>query len=258
MYTTGLIGKNINYSQSPKIHNNYYKKNNISFFYKIFNLNQNEMDDFINNLHENNIKGFNVTIPYKESIVKYLSNIVYPADKIGAVNTVAVKDNELIGYNTDYIGFIKSLQYYDIHVKNLNCLIIGAGGSAKCVYYALKELDAKDICIVCRNTEKAKLKFENKVKILDIKDENKIDRYDLIVNCTPIGGPNFKQEKPIELKNLKKNCVVYDLNYIPKKSKLLKDAKEKGAFIINGEKMLIFQAYSAIEIWCLDGIEGGQ
>lgn len=258
MYTTGLIGKNINYSQSPEIHNNYYKKNNIPFFYKIFNLNKDQIDDFIKDLHKNKIRGFNVTIPYKETILQYLNDIVYPADKIGAVNTVVVQEEKLVGYNTDYIGFIKSLQYYNIQVKNFRCLIIGSGGSAKCIYYALKELNAKEICIISRNPEEAKLKFEEKVKILNIKDENKVDRYDLVVNCTPIGGPNFKEQKPIELKELKKNCVVYDLNYIPKRSKLLKEAKEKGAFIVNGEKMLIFQAYSAIGLWCLNGIEGGR
>lgn len=157
------------------------------------------------------------------------------------MNTVAVQEDKLIGYNTDYIGFIKSLQYYNIQVKNFKCLIIGSGGSAKCIYYALKELNARDICIVSRNPEKARLKFEKKVKILNIKDENKLDRYDLIVNCTPIGGPNLKEQKPIELKEIKKNCVVYDLNYTPKRSKLLKEAKENGAFIINGEKCSFFR-----------------
>ncbi|NFV14174.1 shikimate dehydrogenase [Clostridium sporogenes] len=258
MYITGLIGKNISYSKSPQIHNDYYKKNNIPFSYKIFNLKPDQIDNFIKNLYKNNIRGFNATIPYKEIILQYLNDIVYPADKIGAVNTVVVQKNKLVGYNTDYIGFVKSLQYYNIQVKNLSCLIIGSGGSAKCIYYALKELGAKKICIISRNPEKAKLKFEKKVKILNSKDENKIDSYDLIVNCTPIGGPNFKEEKPIELKGLKKKCVVYDLNYIPRRSKLLKEAKEKGAFIINGEKMLDFQAYSAIDLWCLNGIEGGQ
>ncbi len=171
---------------------------------------------------------------------------------------MVVQKNKLVGYNTDYIGFIKSLQYYNIQVKNLNCLIIGSGGSAKCIYYALKELGAKRICIISRNPKKAQLKFEKKVKILNSDNENKIDSYDFIVNCTPIGGPNFKEEKPIEFKELKKNSVVYDLNYTPKMSKLLKEAKQKGAFTINGEKMLEFQAYSAIELWCLNGIEGGQ
>ncbi len=80
------------------------------------------------------------------------------------MNTVAVQEDKLIGYNTDYIGFIKSLQYYNIQVKNFKCLIIGTGGSAKCIYYALKELNARDICIVSRNPEKARLKFEKKLK----------------------------------------------------------------------------------------------
>lgn len=258
MYYTGLLGRNISYSRSPEIHNTYYEEHNIPFSYKIYDTRQEDLDIFIKNLTLNNIVGFNVTIPYKETIIKYLDKLVYPADKIGAVNTVAVKDNKLIGYNTDYIGFKESLECNNINIEGSSTLIIGTGGAAKCVYRVLKDLNASNIDVFSRNPQKTKVKFPQNIKILNIGDENNLKEYDVIVNCTPLGGANYKDMTPIKLQDIRKECIVYDLNYEPKESKFLKESKLLGAVTINGEDMLKLQAYASINLWKIHIFERGK
>lgn len=254
MKICGLIGSNIQYSKSPDLHNEYYKDNNIPFEYKLFDIKEDELGEFVSKLHENNIIGFNVTIPYKEKILSHLHRLEYPANLIGAVNTVLLKEDTLIGYNTDYFGFIESLNLHKIEVKGKSVLIIGNGGSAKAVYYALKDLGALSIDVAGRNIQKIEREFFFANNILNIKTINSLYKYDLIVNCTPLGNIN-NNIMPVELLNFNKNLIIYDLNYIPKESKILIEGKKKGLRTINGESMLKAQAYCAIKIWTANAQE---
>ncbi|WP_040211595.1 shikimate dehydrogenase [Clostridium polynesiense] len=247
MKRCGLLGRNIQYSLSPKIHNEYYIKNNLPFTYELFDVGQQELEDFMVNCYENKIIGFNITIPYKEAVLDFLDELKYPSDKIGAVNTVKIaEDGKKIGYNTDYFGFIESLMENDIDVKNKRALIVGSGGSAKAVYIALKDLKAKNISVLCRRIEKAGMFFMDAdiIKYHNIS----LNKYDLVINCTPLGNINFKG-KPIELLDYNEDLIVYDLNYIPEKSEFIMDAESKGLKAINGKSMLINQAIHSINIW---------
>lgn len=247
MNKCGLLGRNIGYSKSPIIHNDYYRKVGISLSYELFDIEENEIEVFLNNLERQCIIGFNVTIPYKEKIIKYLDRIEYPVNKIRAVNTVLVKNNELIGYNTDYIGFLKSIEEYDLEGKKV--LILGNGGAAKCVSCVFLDLKCGSIDIAVRNESRAKEYFGNHCSIILFDNLNDLSKYDMIVNCTPLGSVNYINEKPISLKSIKENCIVYDLIYNPVKTKFLEEAERYGAIIINGEKMLRYQAYAAADIW---------
>ncbi|WP_315118044.1 shikimate dehydrogenase [uncultured Clostridium sp.] len=249
MKYTGLLGKNIGYSHSPQIHNNYYKINSIPLYYKIFDIDEKDISNFINNLKRNDILGFNVTIPYKRVILNYLKKIEYPADKIGAVNTVALTEEGLVGYNTDYYGFLESLKINKINLYKKKALIIGSGGAAKCVYEALKTLKLDSIDMVSRSIIKDKDEFKNIHKFLILAEENDYSPYHIIINCTPVGGENYKDISPINLGEINKDLIIYDLNYSPSKTKLLKSGELLGAKVINGELMLKLQAYKAIEIW---------
>jgi shikimate dehydrogenase len=244
----GLLGKNIQYSRSPQIHNTYFQEKNLEIDYKLFDMNEEQIEYFIRNLKNNNILGFNVTIPYKQTIIKYLTKLIYPADKIYAVNTVVVDGNELVGYNTDYFGFIKSLESYNINLNGKNALIIGAGGAARCIAYALSDLNCS-IVIAARNLEKAKKAFLDKFTIVSAADSINLMNYDIIINCTPLGGQDYKGKLPIKIDRVKENCIAYDLVYNPEKTEFLRKAEQLGAIIINGERMLIYQAYSAADIW---------
>lgn len=249
MKICGLLGENICYSKSPSIHNEYYKLKNYPIEYKIFDIKDNEIINFINNLRKNNILGFNVTIPYKELILEYLNEITYPANKIKAVNTVLVSENGLIGYNTDYSGFIKSLQKNNIELKDKNALIIGAGGAAKAVYHALLDLNCGNIKVTNRNIEKASSYFEDHCKIIPLNHLEDLSSFDIIINCTPLGGKNHINLLPIEIKSVKQGSIVYDLVYNPAETRFLQEAKAHGAITLNGESMLKHQAYEAANIW---------
>lgn len=247
----GLLGKNIKYSKSPQIHNGYYLKHGINLNYEIFDLQENEIPTFLHNLYINDIIGFNVTIPYKEYIINFLTRLDSSAAETKSVNTVACYNHELIGYNTDIFGFAESLKKYDINVANKSALIIGNGGVAKSVIYALTNSNIGNIDIIARNFNKIEdnlLKYDINNKFL-LGQDIETDRYDLIINCTPIGGANYANMSPLNLESLNKKAVVYDLNYIPQKSLLLCQAENLGVKAINGELMLKLQAYKAIDIW---------
>ncbi|MBZ9687802.1 shikimate dehydrogenase [Clostridium estertheticum] len=249
MKYTGLLGNNIQYSQSPKVHNDYYRLNGLDFHYKLFDLQYNEIAYFIENLDDNNIIGFNVTIPYKEHIINFLDKVVCPAKDIGAVNTVVLKNNKLIGYNTDYLGFIKSLKVEGINSLNGRALIIGNGGAAKSVFFALKDLGIEYIDIAGRDKCKVIQEFSKIDNFIEFNSIIDCNNYSIIVNCTPLGGINHLKELTLKLENTSEKNILYDLNYIPEKTLFLGQGEENGAKIINGKNMLKFQAHFAIDIW---------
>lgn len=249
MKNTGLLGNNIQYSRSPEIHDEYYKLNKLDFHYKLFDMEKNEIRYFIENLYNNNILGFNVTIPYKEYIINFLKEVMYPANEIGAVNTVVVTNQGLIGYNTDYFGFIKSLEVEGIKLIKGRALIIGNGGAAKSVFLALKDLGVESIDMTSRNKNRIITQFPRVDKFIEFNSIINCENYDIIVNCTPLGGIKHIEEFPLKFINTSEKNIFYDLNYTPKKTKFLMQGEKSGAKIINGMNMLKFQAHFAIDIW---------
>ena len=129
----GLLGEKLSHSLSPKINKIILEKNNTEGAYKLFEIPKNKLDNFVEAVKLLKIKGFNVTIPYKESIMKYLDCISDEATRIGAVNTVMLKDNKLYGYNTDYFGIEVMIKSKNINVKNKTAVILGSGGACKAV-----------------------------------------------------------------------------------------------------------------------------
>ncbi len=249
MKKCGLLGENIQYSSSPSIHNDYYLKKGVKLTYEIFDTSHSGLSHFIKGLSEEQIIGFNVTIPYKESIIKYLDELAYPADRINAVNTVLVKDKTLVGFNTDYFGFIKSLEEYNLNLEGKHALVIGNGGAAKCIAVALQDLKCKSIDIAARDITRSYDYFNRFCNIRELKEVNEFTKYSIIVNCTPLGGVHYRNISPVAINQLSKDCIVYDLVYNPKLTRFLEEAREYGALIINGESMLKYQAYKAADIW---------
>ena len=232
----GLIGKNIDYSFSAKYFSDKFKTEKISDCeYKNFDLTR--IEDF-NNLEFNNIKGLNVTIPYKEKIITFLDKIDKSASEIGAVNTIAKKNNKLIGYNTDYIGFINSFKN-NLNFKN--ALILGTGGASKAIQYALN-IKKINFDIASR---KNNIKYKSYKKI-----NESLHEYDLIINTTPIGTyPNVSEKPKLNYSLINEKYFCYDLIYNPKKSSFLVECEKKGAKIINGFEMLKSQAEESWKIW---------
>jgi len=186
--------------------------------------------------------GYNVTIPYKQSIIKYLDFLDDTAKEINAVNTIKVFNNRLTGYNTDVYGFEKSLKPL-LKPWHKSALILGTGGGSKAVEYVLKKLNI-NLLFVSRNPVN---KYQ--IKYSDI-NEQIINSHHLIINCTPVGMyPHIDNAPLIPYKLLTNKHLLFDLVYNPEITMFLKSGKENGAETINGLKMLHLQAEKSWEIW---------
>ena len=240
--TFGLIGKNISYSFSKKFFSKKFDKLNLekSCEYKNFDLNH--IKDFKTIIKKYNIHGLNVTIPYKEEVLKYLDEIDVHAQKIGAVNTIKVDSKGFLkGFNTDYIGFYNSIK------KNLNnvhkkALVLGTGGASKAIVYGLKKLQIQTT-IVSRSKAKGCITYKEINSIV-------MGDHQIIINCTPLGtSPNTSECPDIPYKLIGKSHLCFDLIYNPDISQFLKKSKKNNASIINGAEMLEQQAEESWKIW---------
>ena len=241
MKTFGLIGKGIDYSFSRSFFKKKFKAEKLNYEYKNFDINT--IDDFPSILKiDEKISGLNVTIPYKETIIPFLDEIDFEAQKIGAVNTIKIRNNKLVGYNTDHYGFIKTLIPY-LNNNHNSALILGTGGASKAVNYGLNKLKIKSQ-FVSRNPKLDKhISYNCLTK--DIISKNTI-----IINCTPIGTyPNIEESPNIPYKYVTQKHILFDLIYNPLKTKFLKKGLQAKAQTINGLKMLELQAEKSWEIW---------
>ena len=236
----GLIGKNINYSFSKKFFNDKFIKENISdCSYENYDLKS--IKEFGSVLKDKSIKGFNVTIPYKKEIIDFIDEIDPIAKNIGAINTLKINDRKIIkGYNTDYLGFISSIQHLIFYQKN--ALVLGTGGASKAIIYGLNSMGIK-------STNISRKKTRGTVRYEDLNEEI-IKENRIIVNCTPLGTfPKIEESPKIPFEFLTSNHLCYDLIYNPEKTKFLKESEKMGARIVNGKKMLENQANESWEIW---------
>jgi len=241
MKTFGLIGRNISYSFSKAYFSQKFKAENIEAEYLNFDLQS--IDQIHNILKETpQLSGLNVTIPYKEEIIPFLSKLDSVAKEILAVNTIKIEtDGSLTGYNTDYFGFQESLKPH-LQAYHKKALILGTGGASKAIAYALRNLKIS-YTFVSRNPEKDQLSYTQLSK--EVINENH-----LIINCTPLGTyPNIENFPPIPVEFLSPKHLIYDLIYNPEITQLMKLALNANAKVINGKKMLQLQAEKAWEIW---------
>lgn len=240
----GLIGKKLGHSFSADFFNEKFSREGIDECYKLFPLNNiDELPLLLSKYPD--LKGLNVTIPYKQEVMKYLNAVSEDAKAIGAVNVIKITRNNnhifLKGYNSDFIGFIDSLKpLLKPYMKN--ALILGTGGASKAVGYALNQLGI-EVKFVSR-------KSGNNYITYDQLDKDIIERNLLIVNTTPLGmSPDIESYPPIPYQYLSDRHLCYDLVYNPTETEFLKKAKEKGAETKNGLEMLYGQAVGAWAIW---------
>lgn len=237
----GLIGRNISYSFSKAYFTNKFTTLNLkSHSYENFDLKS--IEEFPNLLrHNRELKGLNVTIPYKEAIIPYLDSLDKKAASIGAVNTIKFTKDGLQGFNTDAYGFKKSI-YPFLKETHKQALILGTGGASKAITHVLKELG-----ISFKKVSRTPIGSQ-----IGYSDLNKkiIDTYTVIINCTPIGTfPDTDAKPNIPYRYLTSDHILFDLIYNPEKTAFLLAGEHKGAAICNGLKMLEFQAEKAWEIW---------
>ena len=229
-----LLGHKLSHSQSKIIHEYFFEKNGIDAEYELLEIEENEILDKLSLLRNGYYNGFNVTIPYKETVMKFLDVLSPAAKEIGAVNTIYLKDGLLVGDNTDYLGFIDELNKFDICVEGKNVYVLGSGGASKGIRYALKLLKANPI-VVSRSSEKG----------LTYDELKQLNHIDVVVNTTPVGMyPNIDGEI-LDKDTVKKIDICIDLICNPKQTKLLQYSKEGYCGIM----MLICQALHAEKLW---------
>ncbi len=242
-----VIGNPIEHSLSPKLHNHWFKENNINAVYDKKKINENEIKEMIDEVKNERINGINVTVPFKKSIISFLDELTPIAHETQSVNTIYKKKNKIFGDNTDVGGFEQSLKHINYSIKNKKILILGAGGVVPSIIIALKRLGAFKIILSNRTKEKAE-DLKKIYSYLEIVDWGKLTAVDMIINATSLGLKKTDEIK-LNYSDIGSNKLFYDIIYNPNKTNFLSKAKEFGNQIENGKMMFIYQARLAFEIW---------
>jgi len=253
-----IIGHPIEHSMSPIMHNAVLQDLELDFVYMAFDVPPNRLKEAVKGFKALNVKGISVTIPLKEIIIRFLDEIDGIANKIGAINTIKNEDGVLIGKNTDAEGGRKAILDAGYEIKGKNILILGAGGVAKAICYALAK-DANKIVITNRTEVRAKKLAMELKKIIKVNAEGtnnseitlrrEIKTTDILINATPVGMYPLINKSPIEKEILHNQLFVFDLIYNPLETQLIKDAKVIGCRTLGGLDMLVNQGALAFEWW---------
>ncbi|MFD1066314.1 shikimate dehydrogenase [Oceanobacillus locisalsi] len=251
--TLKLIGYPIKHSLSPWIHHTFIERSGIEGSYSLHEIPSEEVfEEEINKLREAKVNGFNITVPYKQTIIPYLDRMDVTAERVGAVNTVSLEGDKWVGYNTDGIGYVQALRdkFPDMDRNiDVSILILGAGGAARGIFHGLIQAGYNDLTLANRTKTKCEdivKGYQASVITLEEAEEN-LAAYDVIIQTTSVGMNEAKQI--VDLANLRKDTIVSDIVYQPLDTPFLNQAKEKGGRTHYGHLMLLYQAQKAFEIW---------
>jgi shikimate dehydrogenase len=205
-----------------------------------------------------NIRGLNVTMPHKTTVINHLDRVDLSAQIINSVNTILNKENMLFGFNTDGVGALKALKENGVELKGRKVLLLGAGGAARAIAYVMAK-EADELAVLNRTVRQAR----SLVKLLERSFNKKIvagslspndiqtnlQDSDILINATSVGMKPKPDETVVPPKLLRKNLAVMDIVYNPFETKLTRDAKVLGAKVVSGVEMLIYQGAASFEIW---------
>lgn len=248
-----VIGDPISHSMSPMLHNAWLKQLGIDGEYVAMHVAADQLEDALESFIEQQLAGFNVTLPHKEKLLGLVDEVEDTAEAIGAVNTVVIQGEKLLGFNTDAYGFWQNLkpQITDKEATLKHPVVLGAGGAARAVVYALEKAGAKEIHVLARDVQKASnIKEVSKNIALDefshFRSHQK--HASLIINTTPLGmkGVNAFDW---DLSDLSNHALVTDIVYNPIETPLLAAARARGNPVVDGLGMLIHQALPGFEAW---------
>lgn len=252
--TFAVIGDPIDHSLSPALFNAAFLFLKMNCAYIAYRVPKGELVFGIDALRKIGISGFNVTIPHKVEMMRFLKEADYECKLVGATNTVVNDNGDLKGYNTDVHGFTEPIKNRKIDARDSDVLLIGAGGAARAILVAFSKEKVRKITIANRTKQKAQelIDFTHGLGIdsdySDLDNAGEISgKFKFIVNATSIGLGG--SDCPISTKNINKNSIVYDIVYMPVETKLIEQSKKQGATIIYGWEMLLSQAMRAFEIW---------
>ena len=241
-----VIGKPINHSLSPKLHNYWFKKNNIEATYEKKETDEKNLKTIISEVKEKKISGINVTVPFKKAVIPYLDKLSPEAEQTKSVNTIILSNDNLVGHNTDIAGFTKAIKKLQFNIEGKKIFILGAGGVVPSIIFALKNMNVLHITVSNRTREKAedlKVQFHN----LEVLDWGKIMDFDVIINATSLGLN--KEFINLDFSKFGNNKLFYDVIYNPAETNFLKEAKKLGNKTENGKLMFVYQAFEAFKLW---------
>ncbi len=251
--TFAVIGDPIDHSMSPSIHNAAFRELNLEASYIAYRIPRGELEEGIESLKKISISGFNVTIPHKVEVMRYLDRTDESCSIIGAANTVTNDGGTLKGYNTDMDGFLDPIKRRGLGIRGEDVLLVGAGGAARAIVTGFAREHAARITIVNRTLQKARelARFSERIGLeaeaAAIGDVPDMSGCRFVVNATPVGMGG--EPAPISAGQIPQDSVVYDIVYAPVNTDLIKKARGRGAAIIYGYEMLLGQAARAFEIW---------
>lgn len=251
----GIIGKPLTHSVSPLLFEGIFKLLKLDYVYIPFQLNPDEIISFLDSAKMQGFTGINVTSPYKEIICNFLDDLDEHAGKIKAVNTILFTNGKTIGFNTDFFGFSKSIDKLKDKIKKF--LILGGGGAARAVLYAISELKYEKIFLMERNPQRRKrigedFSFISHLELVEWKEEQLkkiLGESDFVINATPVGMKGMEISEIFSINYPSEGKIFVDLIYNPPITPFLQQAKNCGAKIKNGLDMLIYQAMKSLEIW---------
>ena len=225
-----VIGNPIEHSLSPILHNYWIKNNGIDAIYEKQKLNEDELERQILQVKEKKISGINVTVPFKKTIIPFLDKLSIEAESTQSVNTIYLKDNEVIGHNTDIFGFETSIKKSKYNLTDKEVLILGAGGVVPSIIFALNKMKISKIKISNRTKDKAE-NLKTLFKNIEIIEWGEVPNVDMIINATSVG---LKKEDKINLdfSLISKNVFFYDVIYNPRETNFLKTGKSLGCTIL--------------------------
>ena len=241
-----VIGNPIKHSMSPKLHNYWFKKNKIEAIYDKKKVNQDNLQSVISEVKEKKIAGINVTVPFKKAVIPFLDQLSNEAQLTRSVNTIILKNNNLVGHNTDIIGFAKAIKNLNFNIEGKKIFILGAGGVVPSLIFALIKMKVSEINISNRTRQKAE-DLKSHFKILNIIDWGNLPNFDVIINATSLGLNN--EVINLNFSEIGDNKLFYDVIYNPSETSFLKEGKKLGNLSVNGKLMFIHQALEAFKLW---------
>jgi len=256
----GIIGDPVAHSLSPAMHNAAFRELGLDFVYVPFRVKSDELAAAIGGMRSLNIRGLNVTVPHKVSVIPLLDGLDGLAERIGAVNTIVNDDGVLKGYNTDAAGFRQTLISNGVRPEGKRVVVLGAGGAARAVAFTLAEQGA-ELVILNRRQEldwavelarRLSPVAGKKVPALEMNQENlarALEEADLLVNATSVGMSPDTGGTPVAAHLLKPGLTVFDIVYNPVRTRLLAEAERAGAGTVSGVDMLLWQGALALELW---------
>lgn len=242
------IGFPINNSKSPILQTAGFKALGIEdlFLFLPAEVKPENLEKAIQAARKTNIRGISVTMPHKQTVIKYLDVLDDDAEEIGAVNTIVNEEGELTGYNTDWIGAVTALEK-KTNLTGKKVAVIGAGGAARAIVFGLRRKNAL-VKVFNRNKKNAEnLALDFEIDSGSIDDINQDLNYDIIINATSVGMNEDKS--PIDKELINQNQIIFDIVYTPKETELIRNAKEKGAEVVYGYEMLLYQGIEQFKLF---------